>query len=248
MTVQTRKPNPPRLGVLLLHGFTSSVKTVDGLLPYLEKEGLPVERPILRGHGKRPEFLVGVTYRDWIDDAKTALDALLARCDKAVVVGLSMGGLVALELGMRYPEKIAAVVAVAPALRFTSPLVPLVPYLNHVLRYFPAPNAFVGKELSKESENYPRFPVSAFASLYEFTKTVETRLPCFDRPLLILQHRKNQVTHPKGAKIIYDKVSSTQKELVWFERSGHEMMQDLEKESVFRAVMTFIRKIKKGCL
>jgi carboxylesterase len=246
MTIETRKPTHPRFGVLLLHGFTSSVKTVSGLLPYLEKEGLPVEMPILRGHGKRPEFLIGVTYRDWINDAKAALDVLLERCDKVIVVGLSMGALVALELGMHYPEKIIAVVTVAPALRFTSPLAPLVPFLNHVLRYFPAPNAFVNKELSKESENYPRFPVSAFASLYEFTKAVEARLPCFDRPLLILQHRKNQVTHPKGATIIYDHVSSKQKEILWFEESGHEMMQDCEREAVFATIVEFVRKIKKG--
>ena len=65
------------LGVLLLHGYTSSLDTVNGLLPTLERMGLPYRMPVLRGHGTHPRDLRGVTARDWYGDASAALDDLL---------------------------------------------------------------------------------------------------------------------------------------------------------------------------
>ena len=52
------------VAVLLLHGFTSDLATVDGLVPHIEKAGLPYEMPILRGHGTRYQDLTGVTAKD----------------------------------------------------------------------------------------------------------------------------------------------------------------------------------------
>ena len=239
---QHRKSKP--LGVLVLHGFTSSIKTVDGLLPYLKAAKLPYRMPVLRGHGSTPESLMGVTYRDWIDDAEDALVELLGECSQAVVVGLSMGGLVALEMGMRHRQTVAAVVAVAPALKFTNPLAPLSLCLSGFLSYFPSPHAFTDRNCAKASENYSRFPVKAFASLYELSKLIESKLRDFTQPLLILQHRKAQVTHPKGAKLIYANVRSKDKKLHWFNRSGHEMMQDCEREAVFETIMTYVESGK----
>lgn len=116
--VPTRVPVPPlprheRLGVLLLHGFTSGLRALDGLVPHLEAAGLPFRMPVLRGHGTRWEDLKGVTAADWHADAEAALLDLARDVDAVVVVGLSMGGLVALELAMNHPMRVAAVVPVA---------------------------------------------------------------------------------------------------------------------------------------
>lgn len=228
------------LGVLVLHGFTGSLKTVNGIIPFLKRARLPYEMPVLRGHGTRPEDLENVTYHDWVEDAEVALERLLARAKRVVVVGLSMGALVALELGIRHPSRVAGVVAVAPALRFTSPLAPFAPYLSRVIRYFPMTSSFTDAACAKGNDNYPRFPVRAFVSLYRFSERVESRLMYLNAPLLILQHRKNQVTNPRGAEIIYKKAATSVKDIHWFEKTGHDMMQDCEREAVFREIIAFI--------
>src|SRR4051812_28806156 len=77
------------LGVLLLHGYTSSLDTVNGLLPTIERLGLPYRMPVLRGHGTQPSDLRGVTWHDWVADGSAALDELLKEVPRAAVVGLS---------------------------------------------------------------------------------------------------------------------------------------------------------------
>src|SRR5215211_3145667 len=126
-------------GVLVLHGLTSGLGSVQPVADRLEARGLPCAVPWLRGHGTHHDDLRRVTWRDWYADARAALDLLLARCRTAAVVGLSMGGLVALHLALRRPEHLRAVIAVAPALLQAHPLAPLVPLVAPLHRTLSVP-------------------------------------------------------------------------------------------------------------
>src|SRR3954447_5282932 len=156
-------PQSSSLGVLLLHGLTSSLATVNGLVPHLEAAGLPYAMPTLRGHGTKPEDLRGVTWHGWYEDAERALDELLTRCDRVVVMGLSMGGVVALHLGVQRPERLAGIVTVAPALRLNIPAAFLLPVLGRSGRLASVDplRAFEDATLAAGSTNYPAAPLSA---------------------------------------------------------------------------------------
>jgi carboxylesterase len=52
------------------------------------------------------------------------------------------------------------------------------------------------------------------------------------------------VVAPEAANIIYEKVSSPVREIIWYERSGHEMMQDIEKQRVFDDIMEFVHRFE----
>ena len=233
-------PRFDKLGVLLLHGFTSSVKTIDGLVPYLKDRGIEWSLPVLRGHGTDYRDMVGTTAADWYADAEKALLELSEKVDKVVVVGLSMGGLVALDLGMRHPKLIAGVVTLAAALRFKDPLSALTKPLSKVVKFWPSPDAFVDPECAKANENYPKFATDAFASLYDYAREIERRLPTFEVPILVLQSKKDQVVAPVAANVIYERVCSAHRDIRWFHRSGHELGQDLEAEAAFDAVDEYI--------
>lgn len=234
------------LGILLLHGFTSHVKSVNGLLPYLQQINLQYAMPILKGHGTRFQDLKGVGWEDWVADAEAALAQLCAEGKKVIVVGLSMGGLVTLELGMRHPDKIAGAVTVAAALKFSNPLAFLTPLIAKMIPYWPAQKSFNDPNCAKENGNYAWFPTDAFASLYEFSKRIEKNLSQFHTPLLVIHSKRDQVIKPHSAETIFSRVCSEYKEIQWFEKSGHDMMQDCEKERVFAAILDFIRKFLKA--
>jgi carboxylesterase len=155
-----------------------------------------------------------------------------------------MGGLLALELGMTYPERIAGVVTLGAALRFRDPLSGLSPVLARVVPFWPSPNAFCDPECAKKNTNYSKFATDAFVSLYEYSKEIERRLPEVDVPIRVIHSKKDQVIDPLSANLIYEGVSSSHREIVWFERSGHEMLMDLEAEDVCRSVLEFVRLFK----
>ncbi|MEW6203610.1 MAG: alpha/beta fold hydrolase [bacterium] len=237
-----------QFGVLVLHGFTSHLDCVRGIEPFVKELGIPYRFPILRGHGTVPHDLVGVTAQDWYDDAEAALNELLEHCEQVIVCGLSMGGLVALELGMNHKEEISNVVLIAPALKFADRLTTLTPLLSKMFKFWESPDSYNDAELEKErNRNYRIFATGSFASLYKYARKIEKRLDEFDRPVLILHSKKDKVIAPRAARIIYSKIAtpSAQKKIVWFKRSGHEMCLDLEAEAVLRTIGDHIAQAVK---
>ncbi len=233
------------LGVLVLHGFTSDIHCVDPLVAPLDRAGLPYRFPILRGHGTHYRDMVGTTARDWYEDAENAFLDLAAEASRVVVVGLSMGGLVALELAARHRDLVAGVVTVAAALRFQDPLAGLSPFLAKVVRFWPSPNTYNDPDLRRrENRNYPKFATDAFVSLYAYSREVPNLLSFVKAPILVLHSKRDQVITPQSANIIHEKVSSADRSLVWFERSGHEMLLDCEREAVVGTILEFIERIR----
>jgi len=233
-------PQHEKIGVLLLHGFTSSVKTVSGMVPHLEEAKIPYRMPVLRGHGTVYTDLAGCTAQDWLDDAEAALLDLAKEVDKVVVVGLSMGGLISLNLGIRHPDIVCGVCTWAASLLFRDPLTPLAGLMAKVVDTWPSPNAFNDLSLALESENYPRFPTEAFTSLRYFARDTGLRLGQFEVPICVMHSKKDQVISPMSANVIYREVSSTHREIHWYEKSGHEMGQDCEHEKVFADTLAYI--------
>jgi carboxylesterase len=235
-------PTYEKVGVLLLHGFTSHLNTVNGLIPHLEKAGIEYEMPILRGHGTQYQDMLGVTAHDWFDDAEHALLSLSERVDRVVVVGLSMGGLVGLELAMRHADKIAGLVTVAAAVKFADPSVGFSPLLAKVFKYWPSPESFNDLSRKVNCKNYPRFATDSFLSLYKYSQYISDKLPEVKVPVCILQSKKDQVVAPEAANTIYERVGSLHREIHWYKESGHEMMQDLEAEKVFSDIMGYVMR------
>jgi carboxylesterase len=214
------------------------------MVPAVERLGLPYRMPTLRGHGTRPEDLVGVTARDWYADAESALAELRREVDKVVVVGLSMGGLVTLNLAMEHPEDLAGIAVVAPFLRCADPLSLLTPLLALLVPFWPSPNSFVDPELAKACTNYAKFPTRTFQDLMRYGSEMERRLPEVKVPTLIVHSRKDTIAHPLGATIIAERIHAPSKQVVWFERSGHEMFQDLEADGVVGAIAEYLESFQ----
>jgi carboxylesterase len=239
-------PQPPkreRIGVLVLHGFASHTDCVSGLVPHLQAAKLRYEMPILRGHGTRYQDLRGVTAADWYVDAERALINLWNFVDRIVVVGLAMGGLVALDLAARHPDKVAGVVTVSAALKYTNSLARFRGALSKLVRYWPTPDTLNDPSRIR-CKDYPKFPSDAFASLWDYSQTIAHRLHEVHVPILILQSKKDPVVAPESANIIYEKVSSMHREILWYHKSGHELMLDVEAPQVFHDIMEFVHRFE----
>lgn len=97
--------------LLLLNGFTASgLAWPTPWLRRLEKR-YRVIRVDNRGTGWSREAPTPFTIGDMADDARDVLDAL--GIDRAIVLGMSMGGMIAQELAMRHPSRVDRLVLTA---------------------------------------------------------------------------------------------------------------------------------------
>ena len=130
-----------KLGVLLLHGWTGTRTMMRPLVDPLHSMGLPTRLPALRGHEEgSPDALLKLTWQDWLEDGRLALLELLGEVDKAIIVGHSMGGMIALSLAAEFPRDVDSVVTAGTPGRMYSPFAPgnlLHPLFRLIWRFVP---------------------------------------------------------------------------------------------------------------
>ena len=103
------------VGILVLHGFTGSPKSMKPWGRELAAQGWSVRVPRLPGHGTRWQDMNLTTWQDWYAEADRALAELTASCSKVFVMGLSMGGSLTLRLAEQHGDRISGIVLVNAA-------------------------------------------------------------------------------------------------------------------------------------
>ncbi|MGB5240906.1 MAG: alpha/beta fold hydrolase [Prochlorococcaceae cyanobacterium] len=237
------------VGLLLLHGFSGSTSTFAALEPALIQAGFAVQAPLLRGHGRdSPQALAGVTWSDWLDDASSALAELRARAGSVIVVGHSMGALLAALLAAEQSTAIDSLVLAAAPVRLASPLAPgrplafLTPLLGRLLPRWPMPRHYADPALAASDTSYPWVPMDALLSFLQLSVVVRRRLAEVHQPVLILQSRADRVVPPAAADLLASGLGTPREQLrmVGFERSGHELFRDCEEGAVIASVLQFV--------
>ncbi|CAO3412898.1 alpha/beta fold hydrolase [Azospirillum doebereinerae] len=111
-----------RPGVMFLGGFMSDMTGTKALAleGWAVSRGLAFTRFDYQGHGASSGNFADGTIGLWADDALAVLDAVTS--GPQILVGSSMGGWTMLLTALRRPERVAALVGVAPAPDFTEDL------------------------------------------------------------------------------------------------------------------------------
>src|SRR3954451_8659309 len=104
------------VGAVLCHGLTGIPGSMRPWAEGLAGAGLTVRVPRLPGHGTRWQDANKVTWQDWYDELERAFDDVRSRCEQIFVLGLSMGGTLALRLAQQRGADVTGVVVVNPAL------------------------------------------------------------------------------------------------------------------------------------
>jgi carboxylesterase len=234
-------------GVLMLHGFPSNPGYFGLVESQLKGLGLPLRIPRLRGLGaESPEALRGVTWHDWLTDAEAALLDLLTESEKAIVIGYSMGGALALMLAANHGRNLDSVILVAAGVQLASPLAPgrpfnfLAPLVSRLLKKWD----FIPDDTDHYRKNYTWAPMGAVVSVLDLSRAVRARLPEVKTPVLLIQSRKDAVVAPESMDIICNGISTPAnlKRMIWFEKNGHDMFHDCEGTIVINEIVNYVRK------
>jgi carboxylesterase len=193
-----------KLGILVLHGFTGSPVSVRPLAQLLSKRGFAIELPRLPGHGTRPLDLVPTRYADWRAEALAALTRLRSRTQQVCVVGLSMGGTLALDLATT--EAVDGVVTInAQILDRGGLVVKLGPIIEKLLPIAPASAAGLTKNDIKkggDEDAYAWVAAAAGNSLVRALPQVRARLKALTCPLLVIYSRDDHSVPTDNSKVL----------------------------------------------
>lgn len=238
-------------GVLILHGFSDTAHSMSILEPPLNELGLPYRIPSLRGHGvDSPEALHGVSWQDWIDDANEAFHDLLNEVDKAIVIGYSMGGLIGIILACDNPDLLDSLILAAAVVQIRAPIAPgrflnfIAPLIVKFIKKWPLPPEYVEPELAKNHDSYAWVPTDAIVELFELSKAARKRLNEVCVPTLIIQSKNDATAASECPEIIFNGIATPtgKKQIIWFEKTGHEMFRDCERDKVVKEIMNFVKE------
>lgn len=228
-------------GVLLIHGFTGSPAEMVLLGKHLNACGYTVLAPRLSGHGTTPEEMEVTNWANWYNSVRDGYHLLKGICTSISVIGLSMGGLLAIKLAI--DNNIDRVVALS------SPIY----IMNKAVRFIPAPKDCKGRYVPKKRRQiqgvdsiytvaYNKMPLTSVHSLLALIRHIAKHLPDLQRPFLVVQSKNDHTVKYHSAAYIYRSAGSKEKELFWLENSGHLVTLDTEKEIVFAKIMEFLDK------
>jgi carboxylesterase len=88
--------------------------------------------------------------------------------------------------------------------------------------------------------SYARRPTVCIESLLRFLRVLENELPRIRIPALVLHGRNDRTVATDNAPFILERLGSPDKTLRWFERSGHAITVDLEKDRLNQDVARWL--------
>lgn len=232
------------VGALLCHGFTG---TPQSLRPWAEKlaaAGLSVALPRLPGHGTTPAEANMTHWEDWYAELDRHLSRLQERCDDVFVMGLSMGGTLALRLAEEHGDDIAGLVLVNPSLLTKRPDRFLLPVLRWAVPTWPGIASDIKKPGVTELA-YDRVPVKAAYQLSRLWLTTRTDLAKVTQPILVFRSTEDHVVEPDSCAMLREKVSSTDVREVLLENSYHVATLDNDADTIVEGSLDFVRRLAK---
>lgn len=231
-----------RTGALLVHGFTGTPQSLRGWAEHLAEAGLSVELPRLPGHGTTVAEANRTHWQDWYGEVERHFQLLRERCDEVFVMGLSMGGTLAVRLAEQRGAEVAGLVLVNPSLLTKRPDRFLLPVLRWVKPTWPGIASDIKKPGSVELA-YPEVPVRAAYQLSRLWLATRADLARVTQPLLVLRSVEDHVVEPDSARLLLAKVSATDVREVLLPDSYHVATLDNDAGTIYEASLQFVRRL-----
>jgi len=230
------------VGVLVVHGFTGSPKSMRPWAEHLAQDGLTVRLPRLPGHGSHWRDMAVTRWEDWYAAVDAAFTELSGRCGHVFVMGLSMGGALCLRLAENHGGAVSGIVLVNPAVHSENKALKLLPVLKSVLPTLPGVINDIAKP-GQDEGGYDRMPLKPLHSMTQGWSQVKADIAKVDQPLLVFHSPQDHVVEPSNTAWILGHVASrdvTDRELP---DSFHVATLDNDAPAIFTGSLDFVHRL-----
>ena len=227
-------------GVLLCHGFTGTPGSLRPWADYLAGAGLSVSLPRLPGHGTTWQDMNHTRWEDWYAEVDRAYEELRGHADEIFIMGLSMGGCLALRMAELRGDGVAGLVLVNPSVTADTKLFLLAPVLKLVIPSLKG----IGSDIKKkgvQEPSYDRVPVRAVATLPGLWKLTQEQLGEVTQPVLVYLSTTDHVVGPASMRVLRSALPAGQLTVRDCADSYHVATLDNDAEQIFTGSLEFVR-------
>jgi carboxylesterase len=234
------------IGCLLLHGFTSMPEEMRWLGDDLAQRGHTVLGIRLAGHATRPQDLARTRWTDWLVSVEEGLSILSGVAEQVFILGLSMGGNVALLAAAHYP--MAGTVAMSTPYpgfsRRSVALLRLSQWIRPVLRKGGVePHPTLGPRREAGYPAYAELPTRILLELAGLQAEMRDALGSVRVPVLLIHSRDDAAVLPESMPQIYQALGTEDKEMLWLEGFDHAVVRDPKRAEAFVAIAAFLERV-----
>lgn len=239
--------------VLALHGFGATPHEVHVVVEIAARLGLRALAPLLPGHGSSVYDLARTRFADWRGAAERALGELYGAAGPVIIVGSSMGALLALDLAADLPERVAGIAVLGAPLRLPWPYPSAA---LAVMARLGLPDFVVRKtgpdildpEGRRTQVTYSEQPAHAGNDLRLAGRRIEGRLGLVRCPAFVAHGRHDHVSPVRNARRVYTGLGTVpwRKELLILARSYHIITRDVERALLAARLASFIERLAGG--
>ena len=243
----------PRAVLLIVHGLAEHSGRYGNVVNHFVPLGYAVYGIDHFGHGKSVGRRVYVNrFNDYTNTLKVYFDMIREwQPDKPIfLVGHSMGGLIGAVYLLDHQSELAGAVLSGPAVKIPNHVTPAMLVLGKIL------SALIPRFglLALEADGVCRDPavVQAYVSdplvhrgkatarlaaeMLKAMQTISGQAARITLPILIVQGSADRLVNPAGARMLYNMVSSADKEIRIYDGFYHEVFNEPEHDKVLRDV------------
>lgn len=239
--------------VILVHGFTGTPWELGPLIDAVSAAGFAVRAPLLPGHGTSPAALGRSTWDQWFTAVEQSVDAALAEHSSAIVIGFSLGSLLALTVGaLRQHRGVIAIGALGTALElpaFDQRALEIAERLGPFLPDISVPK-FRGSDVrdpyaKRNNPAYATQPLRAAREILRGQRAARELLANITLPLLVVHGRADDTTPLSASLALVAACERASVEMEVLPRSAHLLGRDVESSEVCDRVLSFVRRVSQ---
>ena len=229
-----------KIGVLFLHGLTTTTAEVRPMAKRFNDEGFTVSGILLPGHGSTPKDLNKTHRKIWIEKSEKAYLELKSKCSVVYIAASSAGCLIALQLASKH-RGIRGLLLYAPAMKLA------ISYFETFLLVLASPFVFSIKKKHNNRggmpwQGYKVNPLKAGVQLLKLQSETQKCLHKIYQPILIIQASLDNTVDLKSGKMICKGVQSSVCKSYFMQKSHHVVILDKEFEDVLELSLDFVKK------
>lgn len=241
----------PEIGILLLHGFTSTPHQFVELGEFLSREGITVYAPLLAGHGTHPDDLANTALKELLESVEVAFQKLKEKVKRIIIIGNSFGGNLAFYLATKFsnPDILGIISLGTPITLRWQKFIKLRLYTyGWFKKYYRKSRVNYKLDYTDFSDEvtYPVIPIASLRKFFYFIKKLTIpELKKIRVPTLIIQADADPVINPKSAQKIHENLGSPNKKIFWLNGNIHTVTKDEQRGRVFKKIWEFIEEVKE---